>query len=354
MASDAPDILFHRYFQSRPRLRRDGYRGKADVDRMRDAGLPAELLFALQEMMNEALRHENVSIPEHARHDPFHFDYVDSTEPNALAFCSDGYSFIGITIPLLEQLWQSGVRLSDSADIVGICRITLDDSQRTQMTIQQRIQVVVFRLQLFFITLHEFTHVVHGHVRRATVDHGFADEIILRVVGNLESQAREADADGYAVYYMLANIVDSEHERGHLLNILVQQNEPIERQDQILISWLIVALAAYFCAAPPQAITQQTIYQRTHPPQAPRMASIMTAIRTWCRQNRVGLVEWLSAPRFQQLLRSVATAMWDMSGHREWSQQIEFLRSPEGRSYQAALDEQLKSLIKRGYRGDAA
>lgn len=88
-----PEVLFHRYFQSRPHLQRDGYRGKADLDRLPPQPLPVSLLESLQGMMNEALVHENTNIPEHVDHDPFHFDYIDSNDPNALAFCSDGYSF---------------------------------------------------------------------------------------------------------------------------------------------------------------------------------------------------------------------------------------------------------------------
>jgi hypothetical protein len=163
-----PEVLFHRYFQSRPHLQRDGYRRKADLDRLSPQQLPVSLLESLQAMMNGALLDENTNIPEHVPHDRFHFDYIDSHDPNALAFFSDGYSFIGVTIPLLEQLWQASTRHNESPSVTSIFDIQLTDSQRGTMTITQRIQVAAFRLQLFFIALHEFTHVVHGHVGRRT------------------------------------------------------------------------------------------------------------------------------------------------------------------------------------------
>ena len=52
-----PEILFHRYFQTRPHLLRDGYRRKADLDRLRPQTLPVSLLESLQHMIKTALQH---------------------------------------------------------------------------------------------------------------------------------------------------------------------------------------------------------------------------------------------------------------------------------------------------------
>lgn len=64
-------------------------------------------------------------------------------------------------------------------------------------------EVLAFRLQLFFVVLHEFAHVVHGHVQRGQ-DSATSNEILIRDDGNIERQARESDADGYAIYFLLA------------------------------------------------------------------------------------------------------------------------------------------------------
>ena len=89
------------------------------MDRLPGEPLPVKLLEDLQVMLNTALAAEK-HVPDHVDHDPFHFDYVDSADPNALAFCCDGYSFIGVTIPLLNQLWQSASRVAESADIAAL------------------------------------------------------------------------------------------------------------------------------------------------------------------------------------------------------------------------------------------
>lgn len=341
-----PEILFHRYFQTRPHLLRDGYRGKADLDRLPPKMLPVSLLELLQHMMNTALLHENTNIPEHVDHDRFHFDYIDSHDPNALAFCADGYSFIAVTIPLLEQLWQASNRLSESTIITSALGVQLTDRQRDDMTVPQRIQVATFRLQLFFIVLHEFTHIVHGHVSRGPSNHGFSNEVLVREDGSLEQQAREADADGYAVYFMLANIIDGVQERAHLLDVLGQKDKPTEMQDQILLSSFIIAVAAFFFLRPPQVLTATTAYQLTHPPQAARMNLAMKAIQSWCAQNRPALVAWMTLERFQNLMRAVASAIRGMNGDNDWSEQVRFLKSNVGTEYFRKLDDRLIQQVK--------
>jgi hypothetical protein len=342
-----PEVLFHRYFQNRPNLLREGYRGKADLDRLpARVQLPVPLLESLQQMLNEALRHENRSIPEHVDHDRFHFDYVDSDEPNALAFCADRYSFIGITIPLVEQLWQACVRLSESQSLTDAADIQLADAERAEMTASQRIQVAVFRLELFFVVLHEFTHVVHGHVPQQAFD-GFSNEVLVRGLGSLQHQARESDADGYAVYFMLANVIDSAHERAHLLGILRQTDKPIETQDQVLVWLFVAAVGAFFFTRTPQDLSVNDPYTLTHPPQAARMNLVMKAVQAWCVQNRPQLVDWLTRQRFQDLMRAVAAAIREMNGDRDWSEQVRFLQTPAGAAYFRRLDDALIEEVKR-------
>lgn len=222
MLETPPDILFHRRFQ---RLRRpqdrELYRGKADLDRLPGEPLPVKLLEDVQVMLNTALAAEK-QIPEHVDHDPFHFDYIDSVDPNALAFCCDGYSFIGVTIPLLNQLWASASLVAESAEPAALLDMRLSDDQRVSTSVEQRIAVAVFRLELLFIVLHEWTHVVHGHVRNAD-DAGFANEVLGRTDGNIATQARESDADGYAAYYMLENVINGQ-ERAHVVSVLAMDD----------------------------------------------------------------------------------------------------------------------------------
>lgn len=306
-----------------------------------------KLLEDVQVMLNTALAAEK-QIPEHVDHDPFHFDYIDSLDPNALAFCCDGYSFIGVTIPLLNQLWACASRVAESAELAALLDMRLSDDQRVSMSVEQRIAVAVFRLELLFIVLHEWTHVVHGHVRNAD-DAGFANEILGRTDGNIATQARESDADGYAAYYMLENVINGQ-ERAHIVSVLALDDKPSAIQDTLLLCGFIVSIAAYLFTCEPQTLTSETAYTFEHPPQALRMNLLMKSVKTWCFQNRQALHEWLTLQPFQRLMNLVAAATWGMNGGSDWSEQITFLTSPEGKAYADKVEVTLIEQIKRGYR----
>jgi len=90
-----------------------------------------------------------------------------------------------------------------------------------------------------------------------------------------------------------------------------------------------VRVAAYLFTCEPQTLTSETAYTFEHPPQALRMNLLMKSVKTWCFKNRQALHEWLEP--FQRLMNLVAAATWGMNGGNDWSEQITFLRSPEGR-----------------------
>lgn len=340
-----PEVVFHRYFQTLRREDREVYRGKADIDRLRSAALPVTLLESLQAILNHALLHENKAIPEHFDHDPFHFDYVDSDEANALAFCYQGYSFIGVTIALLEQLVEASGRVSLAVENAGLIDIRLNDRQGLEMTVRERIAVAILRLQIIFVVLHEFTHVVHGHVRGLSAESGFANEVRVLDTGNLDRQARESDADGYAVYFLLTGLLDADDQRTQMIDALALHDQPATLQDESMLSCFIMAVGAFFFLQTPQVLTERCVYEFTHPPPAARMNLLMESVRTWCAQFRPALEAWLTLERFQALMHLVASATWGMNGGLDWSDQTTFLRSDAGRSYVEKLDDLLKAHI---------
>jgi hypothetical protein len=141
-----------------------------------------------------------------------------------------------------------------------------------------------------------------------------------------------------AVYFMLANVVDSAHERAHLLGVLGQARKPLETQDQVLVLLFVAAVGAFFFTRTPQDLSVNDPYTLTHPPQAARMNLVMKAVQAWCVQNRPQLVDWLTPQRFQELMRAVAAAVREMNGDRDWSEQVRFLQTPAGAAYFRRLD----------------
>jgi hypothetical protein len=111
-----PEAAFDRYLRSQNEKDRKKYPGKYDLDQL-DSGSLKELLLGLQIVFNSSLAGEQ-PVPEHRDHPPFHVDYIKSTEANAITFRHDGYSFIGITILLIEVAAQLCARLCNSLDLL--------------------------------------------------------------------------------------------------------------------------------------------------------------------------------------------------------------------------------------------
>jgi hypothetical protein len=340
--STPPEVLFDRFFQqfkSRQPVRPEDpdprpYRGKRDLSGL--SPLVETLLTSIQRSFNEALRNEKQNVPEHKPHPPFHFDYIDSEVPNALAFSYANFSFIGITMGLVDVLWETCVRLSRSETVGSVLGIPISPER------YEPIHVALFRIQLSFVISHEFTHHVHGHVSGSM----FFDEVRGGAeTGNLEKQVLEVDADGYAAYHVLAHLMESEG-RPLALELLDLEVKPRDIQDQVLFSCFVAAIAAYMFVRPPDKLDGTAIYKLTHPPQAARMNCLMQQAIAWCKQNLPALAEWMTLSRFQNIMEVVAEATWGMNGGRSWESQTSFLQSEEGAEYFGRLDQALKAHVQ--------
>lgn len=340
-----PEVLFDRFFRSRRHLLDEGLLGKVDLDRLTPTTFPIHLLFDLQAMMNNALLVENSNIPGHVDHDPFHFDYLNANEPNAIAFRADRYSFIGITIQLVDQLWAAGTRLSAVPELQVLMRMEPTDADRADMTAAERLQVVLFRLQFFFVVLHEFSHIVHGHIQQDD-DSPFASEIVPRNGGSIEMQGRESDADGYAIYFLLANVFDGSQERRHLLRLLGKDQLPDADQDGVLFAGFVMAAAAFIFAQKPQSFDGHDLFARTHPLQVVRLRLMMKAAHAWCEQNRPALCPRTRGRQFHELIRRLAHAICGPSGQARWDEQLQFIRSDEGQQYDTAVEMECVRLVR--------
>jgi hypothetical protein len=296
------------------------------------------LLAAIQATLNQGLN-EMRSVPEHVDHPPFHLDYIDSNAPNALAFGDDDHSFIGLTMGLISLFSDLCVRLNRSEAVAALLGIRLEPD------VSDGLQAMVFTNLLSFLVTHEFTHVVHGHVEeRGAPSISFNEIQDDGETGNLKEQVMEADADGYAAYHVLANLIGG-GQRTQAVMALKLSDNPAECQDEVLFSGFVVAVGAYLFARPPVDVDKANIYRLTHPPQAARLNYVMENAIAWCRQNRPGLVTWMTKDRFESIMRVAAEATWGMNGGITWENQIAFLQSEAGAEYIKRLGEGLKAYV---------
>jgi Peptidase family M48 len=337
-----PEVAFHRYFQRperHPDNRRD-YRGKQNLDASALGPTLGSFLRDIQNALNEALRNEKQNVTEHVKHPPFHFDYIDATVPNALAFISGDYSFIGITMPLIYMLWDSCVELSKSKAVGALLGIPVTPES------EEAILTVMFQTQITFVVTHEYTHHVHGHLSQSAPGSAFYNEMLSSGdAGSLEEQAFEMDADAYAVYQVLAHLITGPR-REQATELLGCVQAHANMQDEALFSSFVVAVGAFLLLLPPASVDPSTIYNRTHPPQAVRMNGIMHSAISWCEQNRPALVPLMTLERFQTIMTIVYKTVSGMNGDSDWNGQTAFLKSDDGSEYSKKLRAQLRNHIQ--------
>lgn len=311
------------------------YKGRHDLSDLQPS--LREQLRGLQDMFNEALRNEKQGVSAHVAHPPFHIDYVDSDIQNAFAIQYGGYSFIGITLPLVFAISDFCLRLSKSAAVVVSLRVRPSDEEYNEL------QAVLFYIFYAFIVGHEWTHHVHGHQSGAA--NIIPNEVVDRGnCGNLKRQVEELAADGYSAYHVLANLIDNQV--GSFRTLLKLEREQSGVQDEILFALFVVAVAAYLFLRPAPDLDPIEIYKLTHPPQAARMNFLMQETMGWCSHNRPALEIWMKS-RFPHLMRVTAEAvLGGVAGAKVWSNQSAFLRSQEGAKYIRALAEGIEAYRK--------
>ncbi len=334
----APEVLLDRFLKSdqRSQVDRATYRGKQDLLSLEPS--LRSLLADVQDTLNAALRQRTNTFAE-GHHHNFHFDYVDATSPNALAFEHEGYAFIVVTMPLVKVLWHMCNQLCKSVMVTEILRTVATDQQR------EAILAVLFTTQLAFVVGHEFAHHDRGHFSQLNFSTDLWKEIpAANAAGSLEEQAREIDADGWAVYLVLTHLMIGQRRHGTQA-LLALQAAPDDSVDEVLLSSFILAVAAVLFVFPPVAFDERTLYGLTHPPQAARMNDIMHRVQTWCQQNRPALEAWMTLNRFQALMRAAREATSELNGAPDWSKQTAFFLTQAGSAYFKQLHEHVILLM---------
>ena len=237
-----PEAAFDRYFRGLTLKQRKNYEGKFDLDQLESGPLKV-LLLGLQHALSVELANER-TVPEHRDHPPFHVDYIRSTQANALAFKYEGYSFVGLTIPLVEMAAKLCVRLCNSLDLLDALGLSLTPEM------SKALGEVLLKILLYFVVSHEYTHIVHGHPLSEAMDSEPINEVQEDDrVGSLDDQTLEADADSYAIYHIMENWIRGA-ERSSTTSSLGLDAASSSDQDALLFACIVVAIGAYFVLRP--------------------------------------------------------------------------------------------------------
>jgi hypothetical protein len=145
--------------------------------------------------------------------------------------------------------------------------------------------------------------------------------------GNIDFQAQELDADGYATYLVLTHLLRGERRQSALIQ-LERANMPAADCDELLLSCFFLAVLAFFCTFWHGNIVA-SVYQLTHPPPPVRIKYAIQVAQMWCRQFDSVPQSWFSPPRLQDLFRAATEAV-GKTARQSWDTEISLLASADG------------------------
>jgi hypothetical protein len=338
-----PEVILDRWvkIQSRRQPKFADYMGKLDLNKVEPSSLRSFLSF-LQGSMTSALTLENTNASGGTPHPPFHFDYLEVKGGirNALAFQYEGFSFIAVTLPLVQLLWDNSTQLTESATVRHLLKIDLETTRL------EALRALLFQFQLTFLVSHEYTHHVHQHCSGEESEEIWTEYFQEKTIGGLDSQAQELDADGYALYLVLANFVGG-GARESALAQLGRQDVPGIEADELLLTCFFVALTGFFCALWPEDIKIASIYNVGHPPAPVRIEYAIRVAQMWCAQNQSLPESWFSAERFKSIF-DVATQCVHGGKPEAWDKHVSFLQSAAGKEYDRLLLERFEVIRNQG------
>ncbi len=339
-----PEVILDRWVRAQHLIEPgfSGYVGKLDVERVESPSFRS-FLYLIQKTMNEALRLEGENSSGGIEHLPFHFDYLDASDGirNAHAFQHEGFSFIVVTLPLVELVWRLSHCLSRSTLVQRLLRLdpgTVDPDA---------LQGLLFQIQLTFLVSHEYSHHIHRHcVESQGLTIGIWSEFPLDATrGSINSQAQELVADGYAAFIVLAQLLRGNRRQSALMQ-LVRTDAPATDGDELLLTCFFLALLAFFCAFWRGGTDIASIYQLRHPPPPVRINYALQVAGMWCGQNGSAPQSWFSPARFQALFRAAAEVIGG-TVRQPWDAEMSFLRSPEGVQYDRQLFEKFETMRQK-------
>ncbi len=305
----------------------DGYKYPASLDVLGPSF--KSLLIGLQRGLIEALRQENENVSSGVVHPPFHVDYADASEPNALAFEYGGFAFIVITVPMMEMLWRTSERLSHAPSIAALL-----DVDPVNPPLIERLITALFSIQFSFLVCHEYTHHIHGHLgESSSVELRIWKE--MRKSAALEAQAQEVGADTYAVYIALTNLFNGSG-RDNAISVFALRNKASAAHESLLVLF-VVAVGAFFCAFSRMDVDVASVYEASHPLVAVRMNYVMHSAISWCNQNCPAIETWMNPGRYQIVIAALGEALWGAADTTV--PQVAFLNSAPGAEYLRQLEE---------------
>jgi hypothetical protein len=187
------------------------------------------------------------------------------------------------------------------------------------------LHVEIFNTVMGIVVGHEYGHHILDHCVQHSPDTPLYSDIINSYGGNIEHQAREIQADGYAAYLVLYGLL-----LGARHNSVTESNPSITNEGRLCL--FMISAATFFFVREPAGLDPERIEELTHPPAALRLNALMHHVQRYLTESKPELLTTLTLPLFQELLRNVKEVLWEGEGPA-WPEQDQFGHSPPGEAY---------------------
>jgi hypothetical protein len=332
-----PDIEFHR-FLSRDNLSKDEYErhpAKLDLDKI-DPKLAVHLA-AIKKLINEmfARNSDQIETPNGAV--TLHLDYIAKPLPplirfaNAISFTFKGFFFVGITYDLVELMNAVCGSLAQSPATAAFLAIKADTPARREILL-----ACLFLVQIQFAIDHEVGHHFHGHTDRRGSELFSSDYLCSAAVDDgdhMQEQAREVEADGYAVHMMAKSLFEPKTGA----SLLERLGPSMLSTNEFLVRFLLLCIASYLILRPQNPFNPEDVRKPRHPFGTMRLNVVMTDFLGWASQFKPELMAFITQETLDNVQVAIQGAQPDSQSYSNWTLEGQFLRTTEGETYRADL-----------------
>jgi hypothetical protein len=324
-----PEAEFDRYFRSEFVTAKDrkNLPGRLDLDKL-DPEF-ASVLTGVQHHINQMFARQSDRIHTANGSVELHLDYIAPPErpernANAVAFNYNGFFFVGLTLDLVERMFGICSVLSRSSASGDLLALTLDTKEKRDLFL-----ACLFMVQVQFVIDHELGHHVHGHTptrRSSNFFSEFSEQERKAGIDSLKKQAREVEADGYAVHMMAMGLFTDEAGPGLVRTLAPHGIE----DDRFLTLFLLLSIGSFMFLGLQHGFDPSKVREETHPFGLMRMNVVMVDFDGWAREHQPAILPYLTQDHFTRIMWTIAAAQPDSLAVQEWHRQGEFLRNGDG------------------------
>jgi hypothetical protein len=328
-----PEVAFDRAIRNYyPEYRRCEYAGRFEVDPDRHP-----LLHDVYTLINGMYElHANRFVADDNRSPNLHFDFIEGSAVNALAFNDQHYSFVALTVALVRELEQIADELARSNRVWELFGHHSEINQESTQSLWTALVITVLQ----FVAFHELGHHMHGHCPRdGNLSLRVREEYDPVRAGRAdvnELQADELDADEYAIRTISENLLAGPV-RPEILDMLGRPTD--EETDGNLLTLITLAVGTFFFHRTSTDGDLSKFAASSHPPMPARLQRAMEALRKWLVVNQPASEEWVLGEKYLHVM-NVGTDILDREGRGViWNSQTSLLDSLGGGAYLDSLDD---------------